>query len=41
MVIMLLAIAFHISRGETHIIGMHIAVAAVAAFVAWGRWRKS
>lgn len=41
MVIMLLAIAFHITRGEASTIGVHIVVAAVAGFVAWGRWRKA
>jgi putative oxidoreductase len=41
MLIMLLAIPFHISRGEARIVGMHIVVACVAAFVAWGRFRKA
>jgi putative oxidoreductase len=40
MTIMLLAIAFHLSRGEARLIGMHICVAAIAAFVAWGRFRR-
>ena len=38
--IMVLAAIFHLSRGETGIIGMHITVALVAAFVWWGRSRK-
>jgi putative oxidoreductase len=38
--IMLLAIPFHIMRGEAHLIGMHGAVAALALFVAWGRGRR-
>ena len=39
--IMLLAIPFHISRGETPMIGMNIALMLLAAFVAWGRWKAS
>jgi len=35
--IMVLAIGFHIIRGETGIIGMHAVVAAIAIFVASGR----
>jgi putative oxidoreductase len=37
MTIMLLAVLFHLWRGEAGIIGMHLVVAAIAAFVAWGR----
>ena len=40
-VMMALAIPFHISRGESHIIGMHTVVAILAAFVAWGRFRAA
>ena len=39
-VIMLLAAVFHIMRGEASVIGFHIVVGALAAFVAWGRWRR-
>src|SRR5688572_2334929 len=39
-VIMILAIPFHIRRGETSVIWMHALTAAVALFVAWGRWKK-
>ena len=39
--IMLLAIPFHISRGEANVIGLHIVVAALALFVAWGRFRRA
>lgn len=38
--IMLLAIPFHISRGEANVIGLHIVVSALALFVAWGRFRR-
>ncbi len=41
MTIMLLAAAFHISRGETGVIGLNLSVALVAAFVWWGRSPKS
>ena len=40
-VIMLFATFFHISRGETGAIGMNIFLALLAAFVAWGRFKKA
>lgn len=40
-IIMVLAIAFHVSRGETAVIGMNITLALFALFVAWGRFRKA
>lgn len=40
MLIMALAIPFHISRGETSAIGMNILFLLVAFFIAWGRSRK-
>ena len=40
-IIMLLAILFHIVRGEASVIWMHTALAALALFVAWGRWRTA
>ena len=36
-VIMALAVPFHVMRGESHIIGMHIVVGLLALFVAGGR----
>lgn len=39
--IMVLAIGFHLMRGEANVIGTHIIVVALAAFVAWGRWRRA
>ncbi|MEW6469852.1 MAG: DoxX family protein [Bacteroidota bacterium] len=39
-VIMLLAAVFHITRGETEPIGINLALAGLAFFVAWGRFRK-
>jgi uncharacterized membrane protein YphA (DoxX/SURF4 family) len=39
-VLMVFAIIFHISRGESNIIGMHLIVITVASFVAWGRFKK-
>ncbi|MBK8469366.1 MAG: DoxX family protein [Candidatus Phosphoribacter sp.] len=35
---MLLAAAVHVRRGERNIIGVNLALAAIAAFVAWGRF---
>ena len=40
-IIMVLATAFHIVRGEASVIWMHTLLAALALFVAWGRWRKA
>src|SRR5262245_17774845 len=39
--VMLGAIVFHISRGEILNAVLNVVVAAVAAFVAYGRWRIS
>lgn len=39
--IMLLAIPFHISRGETTVIGMNAVLMLIAIFIAWGRWKKA
>jgi uncharacterized membrane protein YphA (DoxX/SURF4 family) len=39
--IMILAIAFHIARGEASVIWIHSLLGGVALFVAWGRWRKA
>ena len=40
-VIMLFATFFHLSRGETGAIVMNIFLALLAAFVAWGRFKKA
>ncbi|MBL7901137.1 MAG: DoxX family protein [Bacteroidia bacterium] len=39
--IMLLAIPFHISRGETPLIGMNAMFMILSLFVAWGRSKKA
>ena len=39
--IMILAIPFHVLKGEASLICMHALIAALAVFVAWGRWRKA
>ncbi len=39
--ILLLSIPFHISRGETPMIGMNALFMLLALFVAWGRWKKA
>ena len=39
--VMLFAIIFHISRGETGVIGMNFVLIAIAAFIAWGRFKKA
>jgi putative oxidoreductase len=40
-VIMLLASAFHLSRGEVSALPINFTLGALAAFVAWGRFRKA
>ncbi len=37
--VMVLAMAFHLSRGEAHVIGVNLVLGSLAAFVAWGRFR--
>lgn len=39
-VIMVMAAIFHLMRGEYPAIGVNLGFAALAAFVAWGRFRK-
>ena len=39
--IMVLAMGFHVSRGEFSMLPMNLVFAALAAFVAWGRWLKA
>ena len=39
--VMILAIPFHVLKGEASVIWMHALIAAPAVFVAWGRWRKA
>ena len=39
--IMILALLFHIVRGEASVVGFHALLAALALLVAWGRWRKA
>lgn len=38
--LMICATTFHISRGEAHLIGFNIVMAALGGFVAGGRWSK-
>jgi uncharacterized membrane protein YphA (DoxX/SURF4 family) len=39
-VLMAVAITFHVSRGESSVIGANIIFAVIAAFIAWGRFKK-
>ena len=39
--LMLSALVFHVSRGETGVIWFNIVFAFVALFVAWGRFKKA
>ncbi len=40
-VVMVLASAFHLSRGEGAMVPMNLVLAALAAFVAWGRGKAA
>jgi uncharacterized membrane protein len=40
-VLMIAASVFHIARGEALVIGVNIAFAVIAAFIAWGRFSKT
>ncbi|HXD91934.1 MAG TPA: DoxX family protein [Bacteroidia bacterium] len=40
-VLMICASIFHIVRGEASVIGVNIIFAIIAAFIAWGRFKKS
>ncbi|GAB2793175.1 DoxX family protein [Rhabdobacter roseus] len=40
LVLMLCAILFHVVRGEVAVIGINVFFAVLAAWVAWGRFRK-
>ena len=39
--VMLLALIFHISRGEFSAIGIIVIIALMAVFIAWGRTKKA
>jgi uncharacterized membrane protein YphA (DoxX/SURF4 family) len=39
--LMAVAITFHISRGEGSVIGVNIVFALIATFIAWGRFKKT
>ena len=39
-VLMLCACVFHVSRGEASVIGANIVFMLMAAFIAWGRFKK-
>jgi len=40
-VVMVLAVLFHLSRGELGALPFNFGLGALAAFVAWGRWKKA
>jgi hypothetical protein len=39
--IMVLACLFHLSRGEANMLPINFVLGGLAAFVAWGRWKKA
>ena len=39
--IMILAIPFHVLKGEASVVWIHALFAVLGLFVAWGRWRKA
>lgn len=40
-IIMILAMFYHISKGELAAVGINFALGALASFVAWGRFKKA
>lgn len=40
LVIMLLALVFHITRSEFAALGINVFIASMAVFIAWGRFKK-
>jgi putative oxidoreductase len=41
LIVMVFALLFHLTRGESRQIGPNIFLGALAAFIAWGRFRKA
>ncbi|HEY5751271.1 MAG TPA: DoxX family protein [Chryseolinea sp.] len=41
LIVMVLALLFHLTRGEGAVIGPNIFLGAIAAFIAWGRFKKA
>lgn len=39
-VVMVLAFVYHIVKGEYSVLGINVLLAAIALFVAWGRYKK-
>jgi predicted tellurium resistance membrane protein TerC len=39
-VVMVLAAGFHVMRGEAQALPVNLVLGGLAAFVAWGRWKK-
>lgn len=40
-VVMVLAMGFHATRGELETLPVNVALGGIAAFIAWGRWKKA
>ena len=40
-VVMLLAMGFHVTRGELEALPVNLGLGGIAAFIAWGRWKKA
>jgi membrane protease YdiL (CAAX protease family) len=41
LVVMILAAGFHIARGELNVVAVPVVLGGIAAFVAWGRYRRA
>jgi hypothetical protein len=39
--IMVLAAGHHVANGEAKLLPIHFVLGGMAAFVAWGRWKKA
>ncbi len=40
-VVMVFAFVYHIAKGEYNVLGMNVILAAIALFIAWGRYKKA
>lgn len=40
-IVQILAISYHVSQGESSVIGLNLSILLLAAFVVWGRWKKA
>lgn len=39
-IVMVLALAYHIYKGENNLLGINLILGAIALFIGWGRYKK-